>query len=107
MNLVVDENIKASVTDLLRQEGHDVVRVQDVELGIGDSDVISYCRNERRVLLTNDDDFFDFDTHPGVLFLTHQTASAREVVNAIRHVERQFSADELDGLVLHVPDGWV
>ncbi|NEU57245.1 DUF5615 family PIN-like protein [Halorussus sp. MSC15.2] len=107
MNLAVDENIKASITDLLAQEGHDVVRIQDVELGISDTAVIDYCRAEGRVLLTNDDDFFDFDSHPGALFLTHQTTPARDVVNAIRHIERQLSADELEGIVLHVPDGWV
>ena len=107
MNLAVDENVKASVTNLLAQEGHDVVRVQDVELGIDDRDVIGYCREERRVLLTNDDDFFDFDSHPGILFLTHQTTPAREVANAVRHVEHQFSADQLCDTVLHVPDGWV
>jgi len=107
MRLLCDENIKASVTDLLGQEGHDVVRVQDVELGIGDDEVIEFCRAERRVLLTNDDDFFDFDSHPGILFLTHQTTPARDVVNAIRHVERQLSAAELADVVLHVPDGWI
>jgi predicted nuclease of predicted toxin-antitoxin system len=107
MKLVADENIKSSITDLLVQEGHEVVRVQDVELGISDREVIEYCRAESRVLLTNDDDFFDFDSHPGTLFLTHQTTSAREVVNAIRHIERQLSADDLSGIVLHVPDGWV
>lgn len=106
MNLVCDENIKASITNLLAQEGHDVVRVQDVELGIGDSDVIEYCREETRVLLTNDD-FFGFDSHPGILFLAHQTTPARDVANAVRQIERQFTADELAGNILHVPDGWV
>jgi len=81
--------------------------VQDVELGIGDSDVIEYCSEERRVLLTNDDDFFDFDFHPGVLFLNRQTTHARVVANAVRHIEQQFPAAELEGTVLHVPNGWV
>lgn len=107
MKLACDENIKASITDLLVQEGHDVIRIQDVELGIGDWDVIEYCREEQRVLLTNDTDFFDFDSHSGTLFLTHQTTPARDVANAVRHIEQQFRAEELEGLVLHVPDGWV
>ena len=107
MNLVSDENITTSIVGLLAQEGHDVVRVQDIELGIGDTDVIGYCREEVRVLLTNDDDFFDFDSHPGILFLARQTTPPRDVANAVRHIEQQFSVEELADTVLHVPDGWV
>ena len=81
MNLACDENIKTSITEYRRENG--------------------------RVLLTNDDDFFDFETHPGILFLAYQTTPARDVANAIRHIDRQFSADGLENTVLHVPDGWV
>ena len=107
MNLACDENIKTSITDLLLQEGHDAVRIQDIELGISDVDVIEYCREDGRVLLTNDDDFFAFDSHPGILFLSHQTTPARKVANAVRHIDRQLSVSELEDTVLHVPDGWV
>lgn len=108
MRILSDENIKRSITHLLSQEGHDVVRVQDeLELGFDDGDIIDYCRDEGRMILTNDDDFFDFDDHPGVLFLTRQTTPARDVANAVRHIERQFESDDLEGVVLHVPDGWV
>ena len=37
MKICCDENIKRSITDLLEQEGYDVVRVQDeLELGFED-----------------------------------------------------------------------
>ena len=67
MRCCCDENIKRSISVLLGQEGHDVVRVQD-ELGLStpDSEIIAYCNETNRVLLTNDDDFFSFDSHPGV-----------------------------------------
>lgn len=107
MNLACDENIKTSITDLLAQEGHDVVRIQDIELGIDDGEVIEYCREDGRVLLTNDDDFFDFDAYPGILFLARQTTAPRDVANAVRHIDQQLSGDELEGTVLHVPDGWI
>ena len=70
MRLCCDENIKRSITNLLAQEGYDVVRVQD-ELGLGfeDEAIIRFCRETDRVLLTNDDDFFEFEDHPGVPFL--------------------------------------
>ena len=76
MKLCCDENIKRSITTILDQEGHDVVRVQD-ELDLGDADrtVLEFCRETDRILLTNDDDFFDFETHPGILFLDEQRTS--------------------------------
>lgn len=107
MNLVCDENIKTSIIGLLAQEGHDVVRVEDIERGIDDSEVMQHCQEQGRVLLTNDDDFFDFDSHPGILFLVHQTTPQRDVANAVRHIEHQFSAEELTDTVLHVPNGWI
>jgi predicted nuclease of predicted toxin-antitoxin system len=78
MKLCCDENIKRSITTILDQEGHDVVRVQD-ELDLGDTDrtVLEFCRETDRILLTNDDDFFDFETHPGILFLDEQRTSTR------------------------------
>jgi len=106
MKLCCDENIKRSVTNLVMQEGHDVVRVQDkLELGFEDSAIIAFCRESDRVLLTNDDDFFQFDEHPGVLFLEEQLAPPRNVATAIQRLDGHVPdlADE----VWHVPDGWV
>lgn len=108
MRLCCDENIKRSIYSLLEQEGYDGVRVQDeLTLGDDDSEVIDYCRREHRVLLTNDDDFFEFETHPGIFFLDEQTAPARDVVTAIRRIEGFVGADTLTDQVLHVPDGWI
>lgn len=108
MNLLLDENIKRSIYVLLEQEGYDVVRVRDVlSVGDEDRDILSYCRNEQRILLTNDDDFFAFDAHPGIFFLDEQTAPAREVVTAIKRIEGVVDVDELSEQVFHVPDGWV
>jgi predicted nuclease of predicted toxin-antitoxin system len=106
MKLCCDENIKRSIVQILSQEGHDVVRVQDrLELGFSDSEIIAFCRESDRVLLTNDDDFFRFNTHPGILFLVDQQTSPRVVVTAIGCIERYVP--EIAGHVWHVPDGWV
>lgn len=108
MRLLCDENVKGSLYSLLEQEGYEVARVQDA-LAIGDTDreIIDHCRTEQWILLTNDDDFFAFDTHPGILFLDEQTVPARDVVTAIRRIEGFVDGEELKNQVLHVPDGWV
>ena len=105
MRLCCDENIKRSITNLLAQEGYDAVRVQDeLELGFEDEAIIRFCREESRVLLTNDDDFFEFENHPGVLFLAEQRTSPRRAVTAIQRIDRQVT--ETAGQVWHVPNGW-
>jgi predicted nuclease of predicted toxin-antitoxin system len=105
MKLCCDENIKRSVTDILTQEGYDVIRVQDeLELGFEDAEIVSFCRESNRVLLTNDDDFFRFDDHPGILFLDEQRTPPRDVVTAIQRIDRHVPA--VPGEVWHVPDGW-
>jgi predicted nuclease of predicted toxin-antitoxin system len=106
MRLCCDENVKRSVTELLSQEGYDVVRVQDeLELGFEDAEIIAFCRETDRVLLTNDDDFFHFEDHPGILFLDEQRTPPRDVVTAIGRIDRHVP--EMAGQVWHLPDGWI
>ncbi|UWG51838.1 PIN domain [Halalkaliarchaeum sp. AArc-CO] len=106
MKLCCDENVKRSITTLLEQEGYDVVRVQDdLELGIEDAEIVRFCRADDRVLLTNDDDFFEFDDHPGILFLDEQRTPPRTVVTALQRIDRHV--DDVSGQIWHLPDGWV
>lgn len=108
MKLLCDENVRHSIVRLLDQEGYEVARVQDVlALGTEDSRIVSECRSNGWILLTNDDDFFEFEAHPGILFLSEQRTPPRKVVTAIQRIERYVGASELEGRVLHVPDGWV
>jgi predicted nuclease of predicted toxin-antitoxin system len=106
MKLCVDENVRRTVPTILQQEGYDVVRVQDaLELGDNDERIVEFCREGGRIILTNDDDFFEFNSHPGVFFLDEQRASPRTVVTAIQRIERLVP--DLTDQVWHVPDGWV
>ena len=105
MKLCCDENIKRSITNLLEQEGYDVVRVQDeLELGFEYNPIVRFCRENHRVLLTNDD-FFEFEEHPGILFLDEQRTPSRKAVTALQRIGRQVT--EMAGQVWHVPNGWV
>jgi hypothetical protein len=79
--------------------------VQDeLELGFEDEAIVQFCRQTDRTLLTNDDDFFVFDEHPGILFLDEQGASPRTVVTAIQRIDRHVT--DRENQVWHVPDGW-
>lgn len=97
MRLLCDENVRRSIYDVLSQEGHDAVRVQDgLEIGFGDEALVRFCREEGRILPTNDDDLLRFDDHPGVLFLVRQTASPRSVATAVRRTEPLVGAAALE-----------
>lgn len=60
MEFKVDENLPTEVADLLRQVGYDAVTVLEEHLGgASDSDIVSVCQKEGRILITLDTDFAD------------------------------------------------
>lgn len=58
MKLKLDENLGASVCQLMRAAGHDVATVPEQGLcSTSDADLIAHCRREKRALVTLDLDF--------------------------------------------------
>ena len=68
MNLLADEGVDRQVVDLLREEGHSVSYVAEMEPGVQDEDVLSQANRENRVLLTADKDFGELVFRQGRLF---------------------------------------
>jgi hypothetical protein len=107
VRLLCDENVKAAVSGLLEQEGHDVARVQDeLEIRFDDEDIVAHCLERDRVVVTNDD-FLEFADHGGILFVDDQRVPPRPVASTIKRIEGYVDGEELMGVVFHVPDGWV
>ena len=52
--LLVDENLPAPTTELLRSAGHDVASVLEISPGVSDAEVLAYAVEERRILVTLD-----------------------------------------------------
>jgi predicted nuclease of predicted toxin-antitoxin system len=57
MNLVADESVDRSIVDRLRQDGHQVWYVAEMEPGISDDAVLDIANREAALLLTADKDF--------------------------------------------------
>ena len=57
MNFLVDESVDQQVVERLRQEGHDVLYVAEMEPGISDDDVLEAANQHGALLLTADKDF--------------------------------------------------
>ena len=57
MNLIADEGVDGQLVARLRDEGHNVLYVAEMEPGISDETVLDLANREGRLLLTADNDF--------------------------------------------------
>ena len=74
MKLLADESVDRQIVDRLRQEGHTVWYVAEMEPGITDHSVLGIANNEGAVLLTADKDFGELIyrqrlVNPGVILI--------------------------------------
>lgn len=57
MKLLADEGVDQQIVKRLRQEGHTVLYVAEMEPGISDDEVLNLANQETAILLTADKDF--------------------------------------------------
>lgn len=57
MNLVADESVDQPIVDRLRQDGHTVLSIADLDPGIADNAVLRLADQNSALLLTADKDF--------------------------------------------------
>lgn len=75
MHLYLDQMFRTELADILRDEGHDVVRAGEVDQSrADDAEIITRIIEEDRSLVTLDEHFGDWailplDRHPGVIRL--------------------------------------
>lgn len=97
MNFLADESVDRQIVDSLRQRGHDVLYVAEMEPGISDDAVLDLANREGALLLTADKDFGELVFRlgrfaPGVILLRLAGLSALSkggvVASAItQHIE--------------------
>ena len=108
--ILADENVERATVNYLRKLGHDVERLDDIaELGLGtdDAPIADYARDQDRLILTQDDDFFtelDVENTAGVLFQWDQTLSTREVGDAVHEMSQYL--DQSDVTLEYVSRNW-
>ena len=57
MNCLADESVDRQIVERLRQDGHQVRYVAEMEPGISDENVLDLANKERYLLITADKDF--------------------------------------------------
>jgi len=89
MRLFIDQMFTTHFADLLRDEGHDVVRAAEVGMArADDADILRTAQPERRVLVTLDAHFGDWavlslHSHSGVIRLKVHPTTTKNAANLL------------------------
>ena len=67
MNFLADEDVERQIVERLRQDGHDVLYVAEMEPGISDEEVLNRANAKHALLITADKDFGEMVFHQGLL----------------------------------------
>lgn len=67
MNLVADEGVDGHIIARLRQDGHDMLDIAEIEPSISDDIVLSHANAQEALLLTEDKDFGESYSSPSVV----------------------------------------
>lgn len=99
MRLVADESVDGPIVDALREAGHLVDYVAELDAGIADSDVLDLAHTKGAVLVTADSDFGELvfrqgRAHRGVLLLRLSGLAETDKVRLVRSVAEEHG-DEM------------
>ena len=98
MKFLIDENIGSSIVAFLRNGGHDVQWIREIQCGMPDGEILQLALKEKRVVLTYDQDFGELvfhrqRKHSGVLLLRLQTDSVEYHLAALKNFLKEHSED--------------
>lgn len=68
MNFIADESVDKQIVETLRNEGHEILYIAEVDPSISDDDVFDRANNSKALLLTADKDFGEIVFRDGRLF---------------------------------------
>jgi predicted nuclease of predicted toxin-antitoxin system len=57
MNLLADEDVDGPIVERLRQDGHDVLYIAEIDAGVPDEEVLRRANEKMALLVTADKDF--------------------------------------------------
>ena len=86
MNFLCDEGVERPIVDHLRQQGHHVVYIAELEPGIDDSSVLAMANDLGAPVVTNDKDF-------GELVFRQQLSSTGVVLLRLAGLSNDAKAD--------------
>lgn len=108
---MADEGIERQIVERLRQDGHEVLYIAEIEPGLSDEDVFDLAVEQDSILVTADKDFGDLVFRQGratsgvVLVRLHGTPPFYKAETVLSMIRRR--ADEITGHFVVVAQGTV
>jgi len=109
MNLLIDESVESQIVARLRQEGHNVLYVSEMEPGISDDLVLNRANEQGAVLVTSDKDFGEMvfrqkQINAGVLLLRLFGLSNERKAEVIAAIIRKHAEELTQGFGVVSPN---
>jgi len=92
VNFTVDESVDIEIAERLREHGHDVICVCEMQPGISDDEVLAIARDRGDVLVTCDKDF-------GELVFLQRRAASGVVLVRLAGLSQTVKAGIVSGVV--------
>ena len=109
MNIVADESIDRPIVNRLRQDGHQVWYVAEMEPGISDDAVLDMANREAALLLTADKDFGEMVFRQrrftgGIVLVRLAGLSSARKAGIVAAMVRQHQSELPDGFAVIAPE---
>jgi predicted nuclease of predicted toxin-antitoxin system len=97
MNFLADESVDGQIVERLRQDGHDVLYIAEMEPGISDEQVLEKANENQSLLLTVDKDFGELvfrlgRLHNGVVLIRLGGYSSEMRAEIVSVTKSQFAS---------------
>lgn len=111
MRLLVDECTGERVVRWLREQGHDVCSVAEIDAGTNDTNVLELSVRDDRILITADTDFGDKVfaeglPHRGIVLLRLRIARPSARIDALKRLLNRYPSG-LSGRYVVVTDAFI
>ena len=108
MRFLVDESVDAPVAHRLRDDGHTVVCVWDLEPGVPDETVLDRANRDEAILVTADKDFGELvfrlgQAHDGVLLVRLAGLPPDGKAGIVSQAVREHGSDMRKGFTVVAP----
>ena len=106
LRLLIDANMPRLITRSLTALGYDVVDIRDVEMpGVADERIFEIAQQEKRVIITRDQDFgnvllYPPGLHSGIIVLKTHMLSSESIRDLLAGFLAEIKEDEVSGSLI-------
>lgn len=99
-DLIADEDVPKPVVEKLK-DSYKIFYIAEEQKGSCDREVIEKSRELETPILTFDNDFFKYNSHPGIMHITQRT-NYNIIAKAVKDIREKTEKEEMKDSVLRV-----